>query len=93
MTLPDLSWYVYIVACRDRTLYTGITTDVQRRLREHNSGKNGAAYTRGRRPVALVYIECLPTRSAASRREHAIKKMPARKKHRLITSQKLEILS
>ena len=80
-------WYVYIVLCRDRTLYTGITNDPERRLKEHNSTPNGARYTRGRRPVTLVYLEHFPSRSEASRREHLIKKMPAAKKHRLLRNQ------
>jgi putative endonuclease len=91
MTSAAAPWYVYIVACRDRTLYTGITTDVPRRVQEHNSDGNGARYTRGRRPVALVYTECVPSRSMASRREREIKRMSAGKKQHLINSQELEI--
>jgi putative endonuclease len=79
------TWYVYIVSCKDLSLYTGITTDPERRLQEHNSDKNGARYTRGRRPVRLAYLECFPSRSAASRREHLIKKMPITEKKRLFT--------
>ncbi|WP_182022837.1 GIY-YIG nuclease family protein [Haloquadratum walsbyi] len=61
--------YVYIVECSDESLYTGYTTDVERRVREHNAGE-GAKYTRGRTPVQLVHFECFDTRSAAlSRRE------------------------
>jgi putative endonuclease len=75
-------WYTYIVRCADNTLYTGITTDVERRLKEHNSDKKGARYTRGRRPVALVHCEMFSSRAEASRREAAIKKMKAeRKRH------------
>jgi putative endonuclease len=77
-------WYVYIVSCRDRTLYTGITNNPERRLREHNSTQRGARYTRGRRPVTLIYLEHFPTRSAASKREHLIKKMPVAMKNRLL---------
>lgn len=65
--------HVYIVACADGTLYTGYTTDVQRRVEEHNQGK-GARYTRGRTPVELVHTETFETRSAALAREHAIKR-------------------
>lgn len=86
----DQTWYVYIVLCRDRTLYTGITTDMTRRLREHNSTRNGAGYTKGRRPVRLVYLERFGDRSSALRREIAIKKMPACKKRQLVDSQQLE---
>jgi putative endonuclease len=65
--------YVYIVRCADGTLYTGWTTDVARRVAEHNAGR-GAAYTRQRGPVELVYSETLPDRSAAMRREEEIKR-------------------
>jgi putative endonuclease len=68
-------WYIYILRCRDNSCYTGITTDIQRRLIEHNSQGNGAKYTRGRQPVILIYHEQAPTRSAATKREHQIKKM------------------
>lgn len=70
-TMP---WRVYIVRCADGSLYTGITTDIVKRITAHNTG-NGARYTRSRRPVALVYIEPAETRSAAARREFAIKRM------------------
>ena len=70
------TWYVYIVQCADGTLYTGISTDVNRRLHEHNHTKKGAKYTRARRPVTLKYvIECFG-RSEAAREEARIKKLP-----------------
>lgn len=70
------AWSVYIVRCADGTLYTGIARDVARRIAEHNSDNRLASrYTRSRRPVALVYREAAPTRSAASRREHEIKRL------------------
>lgn len=78
-------WYVYILECRDKTFYTGITVDVERRLSEHNDdNKRGARYTRPRRPVRLVYCESCADRSAASRREAAIRKMPRRLKLSMI---------
>jgi putative endonuclease len=64
--------FVYVVECRDGTLYTGYTTDVGRRIAEHNAG-DGAAYTAGRRPVELRYVEYHPDRGAALSREHEIK--------------------
>jgi putative endonuclease len=67
-----MAWTVYLARCRDGTLYTGITTDPERRLAEHNAG-SGAAYTRTRLPVVLVYWETASDRSSALRREHAIK--------------------
>ena len=67
-------WFVYILRCADGSLYTGISTDVARRLIEHNAGApHGARYTRVRRPVALVYCEGACNRSAALRRERQVK--------------------
>ncbi len=67
-------YYVYIVRCADETLYTGIATELERRIEEHNSSQKGAKYTRVRRPVSLVYQEKFPDRSSASKREYEIKK-------------------
>ena len=72
-------YYVYIVKCADDTLYTGIATQLDRRIDEHNSSEKGAKYTRIRRPVELVYSEEYPDRSAASKREYEIKKKMTRK--------------
>ena len=70
------SWFVYILRCADGTLYTGVTTDPERRLREHNAGGTlGARYTRARRPVEMVHQESAGSRSEACRRETAIKKL------------------
>jgi putative endonuclease len=74
---------VYILQCADGTLYTGWTTDLERRLRAHSSGQ-GARYTRGRRPLSLVYHEEQPTRSAAQRREAAIRRLSRADKLKLI---------
>ncbi len=71
-------YYVYIVECADKTLYTGVTTELERRVEEHNSSKKGAKYTRIRRPVKLVYSEIYPDRSSASKREYVIKKKMSR---------------
>lgn len=76
-------WFVYLVRCKDRTLYTGVTTDVKRRVEEHNDGR-GARYTRSRCPVKLVYREKAADRSAALRREHEIKRMTAEGKRGLV---------
>ena len=73
----------YILQCADGTLYTGWTTDLARRLQAHNSGQ-GARYTRGRRPVRLVYYEEQPTRSAAQKREAAIRRLSRADKLKLI---------
>lgn len=76
-------WLVYVVRCADHTLYTGITTDAEKRVAEHNAGR-GARYTRSRTPVVLVYVEAAGDRGAALRRENEIKKMPLDTKRELI---------
>jgi putative endonuclease len=85
--VSQANWYVYIVRCRDNTLYTGISTDPTARLTEHNSGPNGAKYTRARRPVTLVYTEQVLSRSAALKRELAIKRLSRQAKLALINAQ------
>ena len=80
-----MSWYVYILRCGDNTFYTGITDNLPRRLAAHRSGR-GAKYTRGRGPLTLVYTEEHPDRSAASRREWAIKHLPRSQKERLLAA-------
>ena len=79
--------YTYLLRCADGTLYGGYTTDLQKRLAAHNSGK-GAKYTRSRRPVKLVYTEELPTKEDALSREAAIKKLTPVKKRQLISEGK-----
>ncbi len=78
-------WQVYILRCGDGTLYTGITNDLDQRLKAHNE-KRGARYTRARLPVTLVYQEEAASRSQASRREIIIKKLPRQKKLALIAT-------
>jgi putative endonuclease len=77
------NWWVYILRCRDGTLYTGVTTDPTRRLTQHNAG-TASKYTRSRRPVALVYRERAKSHSAALRRELAIKKLSRAAKDALV---------
>ncbi len=80
-------WYIYIVRCADTTLYTGVTTDIQRRIREHNGEiANGAWYTKLRRPITLVYRETTGSRSGALKRERAIKKLSKQQKENLTKS-------
>lgn len=86
---PDLikdlpSWYVYIIKASDGSLYTGITTDVQRRFVEHCSPEKGARFFRGRKPVEVVYTETHPDRSSALKREAAIKRLSRGEKIELI---------
>ena len=75
---------MYIVECSDGTFYTGYTTNVERRVSEHNSSKRAAKYTRSRRPVHLLYTETFTTVSAALKREHVIKKMSRKEKKKLV---------
>ena len=75
--------YVYVVECGDGTYYTGYTTDVERRVAEHNEG-TAAKYTRGRRPVELIHAETYDTKSDAMQREHAIKQLRRPAKEQLI---------
>ncbi|MFZ3080736.1 MAG: GIY-YIG nuclease family protein [Bellilinea sp.] len=79
------AYFCYIVECADGTYYTGWTTNPERRTRQHNRGR-GAKYTRQHGPVRLVYVESLPDRSQAMRREHEIKALKRIQKQRLILS-------
>lgn len=78
------NWFVYIVQCNDNSLYTGITTDIDRRINEHNTSLKGAKYTRNKRPVTIVYFEMAIDRSMASKRESEIKKLSRSNKLKLI---------
>lgn len=78
------AWFVYLVRCQDGTLYCGIATDLARRLEEHNSADKGAKYTRGRRPVRLIYTEEVASRAQATQREGQIKRMSRTQKMALI---------
>lgn len=79
------TWYLYIILCSDASLYTGITTDVERRFSEHK-GKKGAKYFRGKSPRKVVYVESGHTRATASRREATVKKLSRQEKLLLIQS-------
>jgi putative endonuclease len=82
-----MMWYCYILECADGSLYTGITTDIKRRVNEHNfSNKKGARYTRLKRPVILKYFETLENQSQARKREAAIKNWKREEKIKLIYS-------
>jgi putative endonuclease len=81
----NMNWQVYIILCKDNSLYTGITTAVQRRFAQHLAG-TGAKYFRGHSPLKLVYLEDGHDRSSASRREAEIKKLRPEDKRRLIES-------
>ena len=81
-----MNWQVYIILCSDDTLYTGITTDIERRMRQHADG-DGAKYFRGRQPKQLVYLEGGHDRSSASKRELSIKGMRRPEKKLLVCSE------
>ncbi|MGA9573341.1 MAG: GIY-YIG nuclease family protein [Lysobacterales bacterium] len=80
----DPPWCVYIIEASDGRLYTGITTDVERRFGEHSGTSRGARFFRGRKPVEIVYTESHPDRGSALRRESAIKKLKRGRKLELI---------
>lgn len=90
-------WFLYIIRCDDDSLYTGITTDIERRWREHcgaaqsGSAQRGAKFFRGHTPAQLVYIESGHDRSSASRREAAIKRLPRAAKLALLTADSNEL--
>ena len=76
-----MQWYVYLLCCADDSYYTGVTTDLIRRLDEHNfDDKKAAKYTRARRPLKMVYFELCDSRSEAGSREYEIRKLPRKKK-------------
>jgi len=81
--IMEHTWYLYILRCKDDTLYTGITTDVEKRLNAHRSGK-GAKYTRGRAPLELVYQEVCGSHSQALKRELEVKTLSREEKRKLI---------
>jgi len=82
-TAAHADHYVYMLRCADESYYTGYTTDPERRLAEHNAG-DGAKYTRGRTPVALVYLEAHDSKSAAMSREYELKQLRRREKEQLV---------
>lgn len=84
---PDKCWWVYVIRCDDDSLYTGVSTDPERRFREHLQHPRGAKYFNGRAPVAIVYRESGHTRSSACQREAAIKKLPRSAKLGLLSAQ------
>ena len=78
------TWWVYLLRCGDNSLYAGVTTDINRRVDEHNNSKLGAKYTRARRPVYLAYLEKACNKSIACKREYQIRHLPKIKKELLV---------
>ncbi|MEF8974531.1 MAG: GIY-YIG nuclease family protein [Haloarcula sp.] len=89
MTTARSPYHVYVLRCSDNTFYTGYTTDVERRVREHDAG-DGAKYTRGRTPVELVHVEPFDSQSEAMSREYEIKQYTRAEKERLVESSDAE---
>ena len=83
-TNTEKTWFLYVVRCCDQSLYAGITTDIKRRIQEHNASPKGARYTRSRRPVELVISWTYNDRSHASQAEYAFKKLSTKKKKQSI---------
>ncbi|TWX68601.1 GIY-YIG nuclease family protein [Colwellia demingiae] len=79
------TWWVYLLRCNDNSLYAGVTTDINRRIGEHNNSKLGAKYTRARRPVSLAYLEEANDKSTACQREYQIRHLAKLKKEQLVS--------
>lgn len=86
MTTESTVWSLYVLRCSEGSLYTGITTDVPRRIREHTVGSRGARYLRGRAPLQLVFEVAIGDRGAASRAEHRVKRLSKREKEALLAA-------
>ncbi|MBL4940102.1 MAG: GIY-YIG nuclease family protein [Colwellia sp.] len=84
--MTNNTWTVYFLRCNDNSLYAGITTDIVRRLHQHNHTKLGAKYTKAKRPVTLVFIETATDRSAASKREYQLRKLTKAQKEQLVST-------
>ena len=82
----DNTWFVYFLRCNDNSLYAGITTDIERRLYQHNHSKLGAKYTRAKRPVTLAFIETASNKSSASKREYQLKQLSKAQKEQLVST-------
>jgi len=80
------TWTIYFLRCNDNSLYTGITTDIKRRLHQHNNTKLGAKYTRARRPVVLVYSETTVDKSTASKREYQLRTLTKKQKEKIVSA-------
>ncbi|KGJ91150.1 Excinuclease ABC C subunit domain protein [Colwellia psychrerythraea] len=82
------TWWVYLLRCNDNSLYAGVTTDIHRRVDEHNNSKLGAKYTRARRPVNLAYLEQADNKSSACKKEYKIRHLSKNKKELLVSKYK-----
>ena len=87
--MSNEDWFVYLVRCKDNSLYCGITKNLEKRINDHNTSQRGAKYTRSRRPVSLVWHTQASNRSSALRLEHRIKKLSKKEKELLASGKKL----
>ncbi|PHM66885.1 nuclease [Xenorhabdus stockiae] len=92
MNIKESDWYLYLIKTRNGSLYTGITTDVSRRLAQHTAGK-GAKALKGKGPLTLVYHSAMPDRSTALRLEYRVKQLSKQQKERLVTAQPVCIVT
>jgi len=81
-------WFLYVAECSDKSLYTGITTDIDRRINEHNHSKKGAKYTASRRPVQIVFAKIFESQSSATKAESQFKKLRREEKLKIINGEK-----
>jgi putative endonuclease len=89
-TMPqNRLWYVYMIRCSDGSLYTGVTTNIERRFKEHQESPKGSKYARAKIPLRVVYEETCASRSEAQVREHQIKKLSKKEKETLVAVKKL----
>ena len=86
--VSKMKWFLYVLRCADDSFYAGITTDVERRLYEHNNSKLGAKYTKNKRPVSLICTYDFPDRSTASKAEYHFKKLSRKQKQQILDGSK-----
>ena len=79
-----MEWFLYVLKCNDGTLYTGVTTNIQRRLKEHNTSSRGAKYTKARRPVEVIYWKSFKNQSSAQKAEYKFKQLTREQKEKMI---------
>jgi putative endonuclease len=84
-----MKWFLYVLQCSDGSYYTGVTTDLNRRLKEHNTSKRGAKYTKTRRPVEIIYSLEYEDRSSAQKFEHRFKQLTRKQKEEVINKVKI----
>tara|TARA_R110000796_G_scaffold99266_1_gene207296 strand:- start:6 stop:257 length:252 start_codon:yes stop_codon:yes gene_type:complete len=79
-----MKWFLYVLQCADGSYYTGVTTDAERRVNEHNTSKRGAKYTKTRRPVVIIYLSEYESRSSAQKAEYKFKQLTRKQKEEIV---------